>query len=168
MLKRLALTLSLAACTPIGGLDIQPQDRIIIAERGRIEGGYSLIVTPDDRVVYDAYGTDIAPQTTGWNWQDPSHQTGQASIYAPGAFARAATIVNRAANQSALPPTTCTTAGQGSIVAVRGPETLFQRIANTCLNSSPAGSPQAQYIAAFNALRSDLRAAILPANWLSR
>lgn len=168
MLKRLALALCLAACTPMGGLDIQPQDRIIISDRGRIEGGYSLIVTPDDRVVYDAYGTDIEPQTAGWNWQDPSNQTGQAVTTAPGAFARAAAILNRAANHPTPPPPTCNSAGQGTVIAVRGAETLFQRIANTCLNSSPAGSAQAQYIAAFNTLRSELRAAILPANWLTR
>jgi len=171
MFKPLVLLLALAACAPQGLQNTTPQDRIILSNRGSIEGGHSLIITPDDRVVYDAYGTDIAPATAGWQWQDPSHVTGQASVAAPGAYARARALIHRATrenqpNSAAPTAPACRNAEQGTIILVSGASTIFERVAANCLRLSPEGSSQAAYLAAFRALNATLRSAILPAGWL--
>lgn len=166
MLKPLALLLTLAACIQPGLPRPQAQDRIILSERGNINAGHSLIVTPDDRVVYDAYGTDIAPQTPGWQWQDTTRMTGQASVTAPGAYMRALRLLNRAdlpdASSSSQPP--CPNAGQSTMVLANASGTLRNFVIDTCRQDDP----NTAYANAFFTLQSALRGAILPANWLSR
>lgn len=166
-----ALLIFLSACQPLP--TPQAQDRIVIANRGNIDGGHSLIVTPDDRVVYDAYGRDMAPQTQGWQWQDATGMTGQASIQSPGAYRRALALLRAAARadspaSSAPSFARCTTAGETSILLVSPSEQLFARQAAACLAAAPAGSIQAQHLQAVTALALSLRRAILPDGWLQR
>ena len=69
----------LAACTRPGFGPVTPEDRITLSLSGSTTGGYSLIVTPDDRVVYDAYANRAAPNLPGWRWGDAQRVSGQAA-----------------------------------------------------------------------------------------
>ena len=165
MLRHLAALLLLAACAGSGSGfgPTTAQDRMIVSESGSITGGYSIILTPDDRLIYDAYGNRAAPDLPGWRWLDAQQVSGQAGAAVPGAWQRAQRLL--ASAPAPAPIAACgaenASASTDSIRLTRGTETLFARQYNA---ARCAGSPSASQ-ENFTALARALRAAILPDGW---
>ena len=143
----------LAACTRPGFGPVTPEDRITLSLSGSTTGGYSLIVTPDDRVVYDAYANRAAPNLPGWRLGDAQRVSGQAATISPGAYRRALALLAGARSAQSCPPSTA--ASRGSIRLTRGAKTLYQQL-----------TPQGDCREGFEALDAALRSATLPEGWL--
>ncbi|MEX0971006.1 MAG: hypothetical protein WD046_11245 [Paracoccaceae bacterium] len=151
-----ATLLLVAACARAGFGPATPDDRITLSLSGSTTGGYSLIVTPDDRVVYDAYANRAAPHLPGWRWGDAQQVSGQAEAISSGAFSRAMALLAAAQTAQSCPPAPAV--NRGSIRLTRGAETLYQQL------TPQAEQPECH--AHFQTLNTALRAAILPEGWV--
>jgi hypothetical protein len=121
-------------------------DVIRWGDMGSIFGGSSWEVTPDNRVVFSAYGDDAAfAERAEWVWTNKDMRAGKITFLIPDAFARASAIVVAQGDPGVAPAfeTDCTDAGS-RMLAVEVAGLMYDVSVDNCIAGSSAATGKAK------------------------
>jgi hypothetical protein len=121
------------------------KQEIVFGDVGSMFGGSTWTLTPDDRVVYSAYGVEGGSSTRpDWVWDNVGAKQGHLARVVPGAFHKASVIVRESLATLGPPPTAspqCQDSG-ALRVSVSVPGFVYDAQVENCVARDTAASPE--------------------------